>query len=78
MLIYPAKGWAATLGRTPRRSAGQPAVLGAGSGRASAIFLMTAGVFLPSLASVTRRSLAAATSAGVTGMIRFPIALLLG
>lgn len=46
-----------------------PHLLG-GSGRASAIFWITAGVFFPSFASVTSRSLAAATCAGVTPMTR--------
>ena len=42
----------------------------ASSGRASAIFLITAGVFFPSFASVTSRSFAAATCAGVTEITR--------
>ncbi len=40
------------------------------SGLASAIFLITAGVFFPSFASVTSRSFAAATCAGVTEITR--------
>ena len=44
--------------------------LGGGTGLASAIFLMTGGVCFPSFASVTSRSLAAATCAGVTSMTR--------
>lgn len=51
-----------SLGR-PRQSLG-------GWGLASAIFRMTAGVCFPSFASVTSRSLAAATCAGVTAMTR--------
>jgi len=50
------------------RSPGQSP--GGGTGSASAILRMTGGVCFPSFASVTSRSLAAATCAGVTSMTR--------